>query len=423
MTPQVDLQVLYLLATIVTLFGLAAMAGFGLHARRQAVGRAFAAVSAMSACWTASIVLLALSTPAAGPFWLNVKYAFISFTPVTVAWFALEFTGWMPRRRAWLLAAISVVPALRLAILWTDASRGWLLRETVFERTGTLTHLAQVTYGPLHPYAIGYNYLLIIGSIVMVLMWAARTGPLARPQGLALAGAAIAPVVANTMALLGAAPPAIDPMPLALAVTGGLIGWTVLRHRMLELTPIARDILLDAIEDGMLATDAHGRVIDMNRTMSGLLGVPVADALGRPASALFAAVGGEAAGLAADQSAPFVTLQARHFAVRSVPLDAGHGVPAGSLLLLHDLTARVRMEDERELLITELRHALAQVRTLSGMLPVCASCKCIRDGEGSWRPADEYLRDNSDATVSHGMCPDCTQRLYPAAYREAQRAD
>ena len=418
MKPHVDVQVLYLLATTVTLFVLAAMAGFGLHARREAVGRAFAAVSASSACWTATVALLALSTPEAAPFWLKAKYAFIAFTPVTVAWFALEFTGSMPARRGWVLAALSVIPTLRLALLWTDEGRGWLIREVVFERTGSLTHVGQVVYGPLHPYAIAYNYLLIVGAVLLVLMWAARTGPLARPQGLALAGASVAPVVANSATLLGATPPDMDPMPLALAVTGALICWSVARHGMLETVPIARDVLLDAIEDGMLATDANGRVIDMNSTMSALLGVPVSSALGRPMSALFAAAGEHGAALADDQGAAFVTLRERHFAIRTVPLHAGHGPASGRLLLLHDMTARLRMEDERELLITELRHALAQVRTLSGLLPICASCKSIRDGKGRWRPADEYLRDHSGATVSHGMCPECTVRLYPSAYRE-----
>jgi PAS domain-containing protein len=420
MKPLVDLQVLYLLATTVTLFVLAAMAGFGLHARREAVGRAFAAVSASAACWTATVALLALSTPEAALFWLKVKYTFIAFTPVMVVWFALEFTGSMPVRRGWVLAALSVIPTLRLALLWTDAGRGWLIREVVFERTGSLTHVGHVVYGPLHPYAITYNYLLIVGAVLLVLMWAARTGPLALPQGLALAGAAVAPVVANSATLLGATPPDMDPMPLALAMTGALICWSVGRHGMLETVPIARDVLLDAIEDGMLATDANGRVIDMNRTMSALLGVPVSSALGRPVSALFAAAGEHGSALADDQGAAFVTLRERHFAVRTVPLHAGHGPASGRLLLLHDMTARLRMEDERELLITELRHALAQIRTLSGLLPVCASCKSIRDGKGRWRPADEYLRDHSGATVSHGMCPECSVRLYPSAYRETR---
>jgi PAS domain-containing protein len=423
MKPHVDLQGLYLLATTVTLFVLAAMAGFGLHARREAVGRAFAAVAASLACWTATVALLALSTPEAAPFWLKAKYTFIAFTPVTVAWFALEFTGSMPLRRGWVLVALSVIPTMRLALLWTDEGRGWLIRELVFERTGSLTHVGQVVYGPLHPYVIAYNYLLLFGAALLVLMWAARTGPLARPQGLALAGASVAPVVASSAKLLGVTPPDMDPMPLALAVTGALICWSALRHRMLDMTPVARDVLLDAIEDGMLATDAHGRVIDMNRTMSALLGVPVSGALGRPVGALFAAAGEHGSALMDDQGAAFVTLGERHFAVRTVPLQAGQGPASGRLLLLHDMTARLRMEDERELLITELRHALAQVRTLSGLLPVCASCKSIRDGKGCWRPADEYLRDHAGATVSHGMCPDCTARLYPSAYRETGHAD
>ena len=188
-----------------------------------------AALAASAACWTASVALLALSTPEAAPFWLKAKYAFIAFTPVTVAWFALEFTGSMPLRRSWVLAALSAIPTLRLALLWTDEGRGWLIREIVFERTGSLNHVGRVVYGPLHPYAIAYNYLLIFGAVLLVLMWAARTGPLARPQGLALAGAAVAPVAANSATLLGITPPDMDPMPLALAVTGALICWSALR--------------------------------------------------------------------------------------------------------------------------------------------------------------------------------------------------
>jgi PAS domain-containing protein len=265
-------------------------------------------LSASAACWTATVALLALSTPEAAPFWLKAKYAFIAFTPVTVAWFALKFTGAMPARRGWVLAALSVIPTLRLALLWTDEGRGWLIREVVFERTGSLTHVGQVVYGPLHPYAITYNYLLIVGAVLLVLMWAARTGPLARPQGLALTGAAVAPVVANSTTLLGATPPDMDPMPLALAMTGALICWSVARHGMLETVLVARDVLLDAIEDVMLATDANGRVIDMNSTMSALLGVPVSSALGRPVSALLAAAARDAG---APPTSTWATIPAR----------------------------------------------------------------------------------------------------------------
>jgi AmiR/NasT family two-component response regulator len=77
--------------------------------------------------------------------------------------------------------------------------------------------------------------------------------------------------------------------------------------------------------------------------------------------------------------------------------------------------ALARFSDWMELrrLNAELEDALAQVRALQGMLPICASCKKIRDDEGYWHQVEVYIRDHSEAEFSHGICPDCYQRLYP----------
>ncbi len=72
-----------------------------------------------------------------------------------------------------------------------------------------------------------------------------------------------------------------------------------------------------------------------------------------------------------------------------------------------------RMEQERENLIAELEAALARIKVLSGLLPICASCKRIRDAQGHWQQLEVYIHDHSDAEFSHGICPDCAQRLYP----------
>jgi len=71
-----------------------------------------------------------------------------------------------------------------------------------------------------------------------------------------------------------------------------------------------------------------------------------------------------------------------------------------------------RAEEEREKLIHELQEALAKVRTLSGMLPICASCKKIRDDKGYWNQMEAYIRDHSEAEFSHSICPDCKKKLY-----------
>lgn len=61
----------------------------------------------------------------------------------------------------------------------------------------------------------------------------------------------------------------------------------------------------------------------------------------------------------------------------------------------------------------ELTKALAEVRTLSGLLPICASCKKIRDDSGYWEQIEEYITERSDAQFSHGICPECMKKLYP----------
>ncbi len=64
-------------------------------------------------------------------------------------------------------------------------------------------------------------------------------------------------------------------------------------------------------------------------------------------------------------------------------------------------------------LIGELQKALAQVKQLSGFLPICASCKKIRDDKGYWTQIESYIHAHSEAQLSHGICPECQHKLYP----------
>jgi len=83
------------------------------------------------------------------------------------------------------------------------------------------------------------------------------------------------------------------------------------------------------------------------------------------------------------------------------------------LVIVRDITIRKNAEEERERLIKELQDALGQVRELSGLLPICASCKSIRDDKGYWTRLEAYLSAHSKAEFSHGICPDCAKKLYP----------
>ncbi len=89
--------------------------------------------------------------------------------------------------------------------------------------------------------------------------------------------------------------------------------------------------------------------------------------------------------------------------------------------LQQEIVERKRAEEERERLISELRDALAEVKALSGLLPICSSCKNIRDDKGYWNQIEAYIKDHSEAEFSHSICPECTKKLYPEFWEKRNR--
>lgn len=86
-------------------------------------------------------------------------------------------------------------------------------------------------------------------------------------------------------------------------------------------------------------------------------------------------------------------------------------------LIFRELNAEIAMrkesEKKREKLITELTQALDEIKTLEGIIPICANCKRIRDDKGYWNQIEAYISSRSEARFSHGICPECRQKLYP----------
>jgi response regulator RpfG family c-di-GMP phosphodiesterase len=90
-----------------------------------------------------------------------------------------------------------------------------------------------------------------------------------------------------------------------------------------------------------------------------------------------------------------------------------------------EVCARVRthlylraLVKEKEKLIGELQEAMAKVKTLSGLLPICSSCKKIRDDKGYWNQIETYIRERSEADFTHGICPKCAKMLYPGLLKD-----
>ena len=96
-----------------------------------------------------------------------------------------------------------------------------------------------------------------------------------------------------------------------------------------------------------------------------------------------------------------------------VPVFNSAGTVTAVEGIARDITDKKKIEQEREQMIAELQKAMTEIRTLRGIIPICASCKKVRDDEGAWQQVEAYIRAHSEAQFSHGICPDCLEKEYP----------
>jgi PAS domain S-box-containing protein len=116
-----------------------------------------------------------------------------------------------------------------------------------------------------------------------------------------------------------------------------------------------------------------------------------------------------------DLEFPFTTTKGRRIWVRTI----AEPIRKNSLIVkvvgtLMDISDLKQAEEAQEKQIIGLEEALVKVKTLSGLLPICAQCKKIRDDNGYWNQIESYIRDRSAVEFSHSICPGCTKELYPA---------
>ncbi|MDY6952992.1 MAG: PAS domain-containing protein [Thermodesulfobacteriota bacterium] len=212
---------------------------------------------------------------------------------------------------------------------------------------------------------------------------------------------------------------------------------TGLRHRIGELEASAAhlnslkealSIVYDAIDcavAGMIITDLSGRITYVNPAFLSMFEYKdKEEVLGKDAAGLFASKEVKSLSdvrafidLTQGATEEFVALHkdGTRFYVEvscsNVTNDKGN--VSGRMASFVDITQRKHMELEQETLIAQLQSALAKVKTLRGLVPICASCKNIRDDKGFWHQVEAYIHDHSEAVFSHSICPDCALKLYP----------
>jgi PAS domain S-box-containing protein len=177
--------------------------------------------------------------------------------------------------------------------------------------------------------------------------------------------------------------------------------------------------LIESIPDGFQAVDPEFRLTFMNRAAESMLQQSAKELRGKTIWNQFPALDTyveqllrrvmelHAPGFCETYYAP----SGRWLSFHVNPFREGISV------LFRDISGRRNAESERERLIRELQAALAHVRTLRGLIPICAWCKKIRNDHGYWEQLELYLKNHSEADFTHGMCPDCVKAQTEALTR------
>jgi len=113
-----------------------------------------------------------------------------------------------------------------------------------------------------------------------------------------------------------------------------------------------------------------------------------------------------------------IDISVDQYVVKPVSVEKFAGALDKCAEIIEYRRAHKRYLADREKLIGELQKALAEIKTLQGILPICMSCKKIRDDKGAWTQLETYISAHTDAEFSHGICKDCAKKLYPEYYKD-----
>jgi len=395
----------------------AVVAVSGLHRRTVPGGRAFTAMMWAVVYWTLMSGLGCAALELSAKI-LFTKLSYIGglFVAPLFLVFAVQYSGAAVIRSPLVVALMAVIPAVSVALALTNEMHHLVWSGHV---PGVVAGGAVVlsAYGPWYWVSIPYLAALDLLGAAALVRHLFRAGRVYRFQLVTLLAALAAPWVGEVISDVPSAPfPGLDTPAVGCAIGGVILILGLLRYRLLDVAPVARRLLVERMADGLVVLDGKDRLVDVNPAACRVLDIDPT-ALGQPverASPVLHRLVAEAAGRedflteATSASDPH-----RQFELRVAAVHNRDGKAAGRMIVLHEVTTRRQAEAERERLIGELRTALADIKTLRGLLPICMSCRKIRDDSGYWQTLEQYVEEHTEAQFSHALCEDCLRRLYP----------
>jgi len=348
--------------------------------------------------------------------WSAIAFIGTCLVPPLFFIFAIEYNRGREQVSKTALLLLLIMPIFTIVMAFTNHLHYLLWPAIIID---PITNVAIYSHGFIWWIIYIYEYILIVIGMYFMLKTAFKSGSFYTPHNLVIIIGALIPITGNLIYVFGPNPiPGLDWAPVGFAFSGIVLTWAILRLKLFKLTPIAQTLLVENMLDGLIVLDPDNLIVDVNPAAAAIFELQSKKMIGQKINHFFPSsidldTFFKSENYALVEVNMNETRPERKFELRLSVLRDRFTQIIGKSLILRDITEKKRAEAEREILINDLQEALNQVKTLSGLLPICAHCKKIRDDKGYWNDVETYIHSHSDVDFSHGICPDCLQKYYP----------
>lgn len=251
-------------------------------------GKALAILALACAEWSLGYALEIAAMDLPGKiFWGKSQYLGIVAVPLLWVIFAYSYStkgaGMTPRT----VSLLSIVPLITLILAFTTERHGLIWKDVQIRTVGAFSPL-EITHGSWFWIYVVHSYVLLFVGTIFILRSFTRTKGLFRRQNFILLIAVLTPWLGNILYVFKLFPiPNLDITPFAFAISIGVFAWGIFNYKLGYLAPVARELVVEKMPDGMIVLDAEGNIVDINPALQNALGVSASQAIGQRAKDVF----------------------------------------------------------------------------------------------------------------------------------------
>lgn len=362
---------LYAAVLAATLLGTIVSAALFLYAWRRRQSPVAARFSALMASISLTslfyVAIWSSGSRESAYFFAQLRFAALPLMAALYLLFVLEYIGWQPWRKRWRGALLFVIPLTAQAFMWLNGADGLYIRHWDIVQFGPFT-AESITYGPVWQIQAVHSYACMLAGILLLLLAAMRSSGVYAVQAILMFfGSLVVFIINIPVSFIFADIPIPNLTPVSYTVTGAILAFALQRHRLLELVPVALDVVYNSMDDAVLVMDGYDRVVAANPAALRILGQPSTKVIGRTMDEAFElrtellkaihdlhGQHGEISDSADGQ---------RYFDLRISPVSNNKNL-SGKLLALRDTTQQ-RIAEKHAL---ELRLEQEKIRLLAGFI-------------------------------------------------------